>query len=258
MRFTHISLNLALLLAIVVGGIIASIIAIGAITKEPAPYLLARRTDFSVGPIHGTGAVIQWIISGGETLEYIAIRPAGETTPQDLRLRALLVDEAGVAMAESEGSVDALETGGWVRLKFPRTSLVTGRRYGIRISPMNLESEYLYLEATNHRRIGWAPPNNGGLEVNGAMHAAQALRMRVTGAGGLRASLWMLAQAAEGAPESAGALAVGAVAWFITGISLLSRMRFWRKGRVTTAIGLTAVISLNLGTDLAAIAWLLG
>ncbi|MDP6182302.1 MAG: hypothetical protein QF609_00645 [Gammaproteobacteria bacterium] len=245
-------------MTIVVAGFVASILAIESIANPPAVYEVGTRRDFAAGPIHGTGAITQWIVAGGETLESVSIRPAAKTAPHDLRFRARLIDDEERTLAASQTSVDQVDGEGWVRIDFPPTPLVTGRRYGVRLSVVNSENEYLHLDATNHRRIGWGPITNGGLDVNGTMYPAQAIQMRVEGAGGLNAALRMLTQAARGAPDSAVALAFAGMAWFFTVIALILRLPASKRNPWIRMLALAAAVSVTVGTELVAVAWLLG
>ena len=249
---------MAILSLITMVGTIVLILATVRIAEPPDPSQIGGRSDFVVGPIHRNGALTQWIVAGGETLASIAIRPAPKTSPRDLRFGVRLLDDRGVELASSGASVAQTGPDGWLVIPLMPTPLTAGRRYGLQLSVPSREGTYLYVDATNFRRIGWGPIASGGLDVNGAFHPEQSIQIRIHGAGGFRAAAHMLVEAARSAPAAAGALFVAWLAWLVTIASSLRPLVGRRAGLWSSAMVVVASVSLAGGTGVAAIAWLLG
>ncbi len=68
----------------------------------------------------------------------------------------------------------------------------------------------------------------------------------------------MLTQAARGAPDSAVALAFAGMAWFFTVIALILRLPASKRNPWIRMLALAAAVSVTVGTELVAVAWLLG
>ena len=249
-------LMVGLILMIVTGGA-AALFAVNRIVQPQGSIGIGKRHDFVV-TICDDGALVQWFVAGGETLQSVSVRPATPITSSAFGLRARLLNGVMITIDEATVSVGETDADGWLDIEFATTPLTSGRRYGVHLTSAVLADGCFGLDATNNQRIGWGSVANAGLNVNGAMHPAQAIQMRVHAAGGVKPAVHMLAQAARGAPESAVALVIAVAAWFVTVVSLIFRLPGSRTNPWMKTIALTAAISLTAGAGLAGVAWLLG
>lgn len=246
-----------LVLMIVTGGV-AALFAVNRIVQPQGSIGIGKRHDFIV-PICDDGALVQWFVAGGETLQFVSVRPTTPIRSSAFGLRARLLNDAMITIDEATVvSVGETDADGWLDIEFAATPLTSGRRYGVHLSLAALTDGCLGLDATNNLRIGWGKAANAGLDVNGTMHRAQAIQMRVHAAGGIKPAIHMLAQAARISPESAVALVVAGAAWFVTVVSLIFRLPGSRTDPWMKTLALTAAISLTVGAGLAGVAWLLG
>lgn len=238
-------------------GLVVAVLASISIIKPHGGFTIGTRHDFIV-PICADGALVQWFVAGGQTLQSVSIHPATPANSSAFLLRARLLTDSMATMDESTVSVAETDAEGRLAIEFAPTALTSGRRYGVHLSSAVPGDRCLGLDANNSLRIGWGNVENAGLDVNGTLHRTQAIHLRVNTAGGVKPAIHMLAQAARGAPESAVALVIAGAAWFVTLVSLVLRLPGSRANPRMMTLSLAAAISLTAGAELAGVAWLLG
>ena len=238
-------------------GLAVAVLASFSIVKPRNGIHIGERHDFIV-PICADGALVQWFVAGGQTLQSVSIHPATPANSNAFLLRARLINDEMVTIDEASVSVAETDAEGWLAVQFAPTALTSGRRYGVHLSSAIPDDRCLGLDANNSLRIGWGHVANAGLEVNDTLHRTQSIHIRVGTAGGIKPAIHMLAQAARGNPESAVALMIAVAAWFVTLVSLVLRLPGSRANPRMMTLSLATAISLTAGTELAGIAWLLG
>ena len=238
-------------------GLAATVLASIRIVEPHGWIEIGKRHDF-VSPICDDGALVQWFVAGGETLQSVSIRPATPIKSSAFVLRARLLNDSMITIDESTVSVAETDAEGWLAIEFAETPLTSGRRYGVHLSSAVLADGCVGLDANNSQRVGWGNVANAGLDVNGALHRTQAIHIQVRPAGGIKPAIHMLAQAARGSPESAVALLIAGAAWFVTVVSLIFRLPGSRANLWIKTLAMAAAISLTAGAELAGVAWLLG
>ena len=163
-------------------GMAVAVLASRSIVKPHGGIEIGKRHDFIV-PICEDGALVQWFVAGGQTLQSVSIHPATPANSGAFVLRARILTDSMATMDESTVSVTETDAEGWLTVEFAPTALTSGRRYGVHLSSAVPGNQCLGLDANNSLRIGWGHFANAGLDVNGTLHRTQAIHIRVNTAG---------------------------------------------------------------------------